>query len=80
MDLRIHQRVLQRRPRLFHHDQRHRARQLQLQRNQWRQPLKGLVQTADGKLYGTATKKGTTSGGGAATGVIYTISGLPPKR
>jgi uncharacterized repeat protein (TIGR03803 family) len=43
-------------------------------------PVKGLIQTADGTLYGTATKKGTASGGAAATGVIYTISGLPPKR
>ena len=42
-------------------------------------PVKGLIQTADGTLYGTATKKGT-SGGAAASGVIYTISGLPPKR
>lgn len=42
-------------------------------------PVKGLIQTADGTLYGTATKKGTTSSGAAASGVIYTISGLPPK-
>ena len=27
----------------------------------------------------SATKKGTISGGGAAWGVIYTITGLPPK-
>jgi uncharacterized repeat protein (TIGR03803 family) len=42
-------------------------------------PVNGLIQTADGTLYGTATKKGT-SGGTAASGAIYTISGLPPKR
>jgi len=42
-------------------------------------PVKGLVQTSNGTLYGTATKKGTTSGG-TGSGVIYTISGLPPKR
>jgi uncharacterized repeat protein (TIGR03803 family) len=42
-------------------------------------PVKGLIQTSDGTLYGTATSKGTTSSGAAASGVIYTISGLPPK-
>jgi len=43
-------------------------------------PVNGLIQASDGTLYGTATKRGTTSSGAAASGVIYTISGLPPKH
>ena len=42
-------------------------------------PVNELIQTANGTLFWTATKKGTISGGGAASGVIYTITGLPPK-
>jgi hypothetical protein len=43
-------------------------------------PVTGLTQADDGTLYGVASKRGTTSSGVAASGVIYTISGLAPKR
>ena len=39
----------------------------------------GLIQSMDGTLWGTTTERGTTSTGALAYGVIYTISGLPPK-
>ena len=45
-----------------------------------RNPVGALIQTSDGTLYGTAVKGGTTSNGAAAAGVIFTVSGLPPKR
>jgi len=45
-----------------------------------RNPVGALIQTSDGTLYGTAVKGGTTSNGAAASGVIFTVSGLPPKR
>lgn len=45
-----------------------------------RNPVGALIQASDGTLYGTALKGGTTSNGAAAAGVIFTVSGLPPKR
>lgn len=42
-------------------------------------PTGGLIQAANGTLYGTTIKDGTNSSGGFAQGVIYTVTGLPPK-
>jgi hypothetical protein len=42
-------------------------------------PTNGLIQAISGVLYGTTIKGGTTSNGTSGSGVIYTISGLPPK-
>ena len=42
-------------------------------------PVGRLVQLSNGTLYGTATKGGTLSNGSLASGVIYTVTGLPPK-
>jgi uncharacterized repeat protein (TIGR03803 family) len=38
-----------------------------------------LVQLANGTIYGTATKGGTLSNGSLASGVIYTVTGLPAR-
>jgi uncharacterized repeat protein (TIGR03803 family) len=38
----------------------------------------GLIQATDGTLWGTTTQRGTVSSG-VAEGVIFTVSGLPPK-
>jgi hypothetical protein len=43
-------------------------------------PLGGVIQTADGTLYGTAEADGTAPPGDKAYGTIYTIKGLPAKR
>ena len=37
-----------------------------------------LVQLSNGTLYGTTIKGGTLSNGSLASGVIYTVTGLPP--
>jgi uncharacterized repeat protein (TIGR03803 family) len=42
-------------------------------------PTGRLVQLANGTLYGTATKGGTLSNGSTASGVIYTVTGLPAR-
>jgi uncharacterized repeat protein (TIGR03803 family) len=42
-------------------------------------PWSGLLQTADGTLYGTAALGGSDSSGNPAYGTVYTIAGLPPK-
>ena len=43
-------------------------------------PTGGLIQATDGTLYGTTIKGGRTSSGTAASGVIYTVSGLPSRN
>jgi uncharacterized repeat protein (TIGR03803 family) len=42
-------------------------------------PTGKLVQLPNGTLYGTTIKGGTTSTGGVASGVIYTVTGLPAR-
>lgn len=42
-------------------------------------PTGQLVQLPNGTLFGTATKGGTLSNGSLASGVIYTVTGLPAK-
>jgi uncharacterized repeat protein (TIGR03803 family) len=38
----------------------------------------GLIQATEGTLWGTTTQRGTVSSG-VAEGVVFTVSGLPPK-
>ena len=38
-----------------------------------------LVQSPNGTLYGTTVKGGTLSNGNSAFGVVYTVTGLPPR-
>ena len=42
-------------------------------------PTGKLVQLANGTIYGTTIKGGKTSSGGTASGVIYTVTGLPAR-
>jgi uncharacterized repeat protein (TIGR03803 family) len=42
-------------------------------------PVAGVIQAANGTLYGTATAKGTDAQGNPAYGTVFTITGLPAK-